>query len=111
MNFIHSSAVDIELMVNMCGRITQLWKTKQYTDVTFLVQGSRIPAHRIILASQSDYFDRLLYGNMREASLDEIQLHDVESLKAFQLLIQYIYSGRLKIQNCSIQVALLRVHE
>ena len=105
----HFSAVDIELVVNMCGRITELWETKQHTDVTLLVQGSRIPAHRIILASQSDYFDRLLYGDMREASQDEIQLHDVESLKAFQMLMQYIYSGRLKIQNCSTTVYLATI--
>lgn len=92
-------------MVHMCGRIAKLWEAKQHTDVTFIIQGSHIPAHRIILASQSEYFDRLLFGNMREASQEELKLNDVENLQAFQLLMQYIYSGCMKIQNGNIQVA------
>lgn len=92
-------------MVHMCGRIAKLWEAKQHTNVTFIIQGSRIPAHRIILASQSKYFDRLLFGNMCEASQEEIKLNDVENLQAFQLLMQYIYSGCMKIQDGKIQVA------
>ena len=88
----------------MCDGITELWKSKRHTDVTFLIQGDRVSSHRIILASQSLYFDRLLFGDMREAQEDEIKLNDVESLKAFQLLIQYAYSGCMKIQNEDIQV-------
>ena len=90
----------------MCDGITELWKTKHHTDVTFLIEGTRIAAHRIILASQSLYFDRLLFGDMREAKEDEIKLSDVESLKAFQLLMQYAYSGCMKIRNGDIQVTI-----
>ena len=97
-------SVNIDQPEHMTSGITSLWKNEQHTDVTFLVQGTRIAAHRIILASQSKYFDRLLYGEMGEAHEDEIQLSDVESLEAFHLLMQYAYSGCLKIQNGDIQV-------
>ena len=88
----------------MCSGITDFWESKRHTDVTFLAQGTRVPAHRIILASQSEYFDCLLFGEMREAREDEIQLSDVENVEAFQLLMQYAYSGCVDIQNGDIQV-------
>ena len=88
----------------MCNGITDLWESKRHTDVTFLIQVARVPAHKIILASQSEYFDRLLFGEMREAHEDEIQLNDVDNVEAFQLLMNYAYSGCLDIQNGDIQV-------
>ena len=96
--------MNIDQPIHVCNGITNLWESKSHTDVTFLVQGSRVTAHRIILASQSKYFDRLLFGEMREAHEDEIQLNDVESVEAFQLLMQYAYSGCVDIQNGDIQV-------
>lgn len=38
-----------------------LLEGEKYTDVTFLVEEQSFRAHRIIVASQSDYFDR--YNN------------------------------------------------
>ena len=96
--------MSVDQAIHICNGITDLWESKRHTDVTFLVQGSRVTAHRIILASQSKYFDRLLFGEMREAHEDEIQLNDVESVEAFQLLMQYAYSGCVDIQNGDIQV-------
>ena len=97
-------AVNVDQASHVSNGITDLWESKKHTDVTFLVQGVRVTAHRLILASQSEYFDRLLFGEMREACEDEIQLSDVENVEAFQLLMQYAYSGCVDIQNGDIQV-------
>ena len=54
-----------------------------------------MPAHRLILASQSDYFDLLFYGKMREAnSSDEMPLPNAP-LEALRLLLEFMYSGCL----------------
>ena len=102
--------MSVDQAFHVCNGITDLWESKSHTDVTFLVQGTCIRAHRIILASQSEYFDRLLFGKMREAHEDAIQLTDIENIEAFQRLMQYSYSGRVDIQNGDIQVLLSFYH-
>lgn len=88
----------------MQSGIAHLWETRQHTDVTFLVGHSRVPAHRAILASQSEYFNRLLFGEMIEARAGaEIPLKDTP-LKAFQLLLRYAYSGSLEMKDVPIEV-------
>ena len=84
-----------------------LLDNKKYVDVTFVVEGQPVPAHRLILASQSDYFDRLFYGKMREAnSSDEIPLPNAP-LEAFRLLLEFMYSGCLDYDNQPLQVSVL----
>ena len=86
----------------------QLLELGKHSDVTFIItedgEDHRIPAHRVILASQSEYFDRLLFGEMREAHPDaEIPLQDTP-LEAFQLLMKYTYCGKMKIADSDLQV-------
>ena len=40
--------------------LLQFLEKKKYTDVTFVVEGHQVPAHRCVVASQSDYFDCIL---------------------------------------------------
>lgn len=69
-----------------------MFETQLRTDVTFLVNGQRIGAHRIVLASQSDYFECLLYGPMKEGRATEITLKETPP-EAFRELLKFVYSG------------------
>eukprot|EP00731_Ephydatia_muelleri_P000226 Em0001g226a len=100
----------VSVHINAVGFMQQHFKdlldNKKYVDVTFVVEGQPVPAHRLILASQSDYFDRLFYGKMREAnSSDEIPLPNAP-LEAFRLLLEFMYSGCLDYDNQPLQVVL-----
>ena len=80
----------------------------KHSDVTFIItedgEDYHIPAHRVILASQSEYFDKLLFGEMAEAHPRvEIHLQDTP-LEAFQLLMKYAYCGEMKIEDSDLQV-------
>lgn len=91
---------DVDLNIfnydNIPGKgLLLLLEKKKYTDVTFLVEGHRISAHRCIVASQSDYFDCLLFGSMKEAQSDEVTLEDTP-VEAFRVLLSYMYSGVVK---------------
>ena len=94
-------------MQHLRSGIISLWEGREHTDVTLIVDGTHIPAHRVILASQSEYFDRLLFGEMREAHPGaEIPLQDTP-LEAFQLLMKYAYSGSLEITTAKLQVCIM----
>uniref|UniRef100_A0A182YNJ8 BTB/POZ domain-containing protein 9 n=1 Tax=Anopheles stephensi TaxID=30069 RepID=A0A182YNJ8_ANOST len=86
---------EIELTARFSMQMAQLCMSPDYSDVTFIVEKQRIPAHRVILAARSEYFRALLYGGMQETRQDEITLHI--PLTAFKSLLKYIYSGSMSL--------------
>ena len=83
--------------------LQRIFDNQLHTDVTFLVGGGQQPvqrvcAHRIILASQSDYFDCLLYGPMKEGRAEEIALQDTP-VEAFRELLRFMYCGTMSSIN------------
>ncbi|XP_078464702.1 BTB/POZ domain-containing protein 9 isoform X2 [Lampetra fluviatilis] len=82
----------------LCGR-------DEYSDVVFVVDGTRFPAHRVLLAARCHYFrfgasraeKALLYGGMKESQPEaEVRLDDTTA-EAFAVLLRYIYSGRVSL--------------
>lgn len=61
----------------------------EHSDVTFIVEGEKLPAHRIILAARSPYF-QALFGGLAEVAQAEIKL-DVP-LEAFKASLKYAYT-------------------
>ena len=62
---------------------------------------------RIVLAAQSEYFDSLLFGSMRESEENcEIELIDV-SLPSFRLLLHYAYTGHVELNGATLQVSIV----
>ena len=51
-------SVIVKLYSNFSERCLRMLEEEKYTDVTFLVEDQLFKAHRAILASRSDYFDR-----------------------------------------------------
>ncbi|XP_050345031.1 BTB/POZ domain-containing protein 9 [Nymphalis io] len=84
---------DIEHISHLSEHIGSLCLSSEYSDVTLIVEGQRIPAHKVILAASSDYFRALLYGGMREANQAEVELQ--APLLAFKALLRYVYSGHM----------------
>ncbi|CAG9095414.1 unnamed protein product [Plutella xylostella] len=84
---------EIEHISHLSENIGSLCLSAEYSDVTLVVEGVRIPAHKVILAASSDYFRALLYGGMREASQAEVELQ--APLQAFKALLRYVYSGHM----------------
>ena len=68
--------------------------SEDFADVTFVVEGRRIVAHKAVLCARCDYFRHMLHSGMAETRQDDISLPDIR-YKAFRSLLEYIYSDRV----------------
>jgi len=73
-----------------------------FTDVTLLVDGEKIRAHKIILSAFSPYFEALLSPNMLEGNKEEIEIHNLNAL-ALETMIDFAYSGTIRYSHNTVQ--------
>ncbi|XP_062545380.1 uncharacterized protein LOC134211970 isoform X2 [Armigeres subalbatus] len=79
-----------------------LFNDRSLADVTIIVDNDNedpgcdatvsIRAHRVVLATMSDYFHTMFYGQFIEAKQSEVRLHGVPN-SSFQHCIRFIYCG------------------
>ena len=89
---------------HMLVRLDQLRKKKIHCDITIVAGASRTkyPAHRVVLASGSNYFDAMLGGNFTESQENEIFIGDVED-KSIKVLVDFIYTSEITVDEDNVQ--------
>lgn len=81
--------------------MNQMCFNPDYSDVNFIVDGVKLPAHKNILATRSTYFRALLFGGLAESTQDEIELK--VPLQAFKSTLKYLYTGRMSLAEMRIE--------
>ncbi|RVE44844.1 hypothetical protein evm_010499, partial [Chilo suppressalis] len=81
------------------------FQSQKLCDVALIAGGCSIPAHKIILASCSEYFAAMFTGSLKEAQLTEITLERVDS-QALQALVRYCYTGTIELREDTVEVLL-----
>ncbi|XP_046453722.1 leucine-zipper-like transcriptional regulator 1 [Daphnia pulex] len=77
---------DMEMFVRSIG--------KDFCDVTLVLEGTSIPAHKAILAARCSYFEAMFRSFMPEDSTVNIAIGEmIPSRQSFDSLIRYIYHG------------------
>lgn len=71
-------------------------------DVTLIAGDQQFKAHRVVLASCSEYFRAMFTDALKESQLAEICLKGV-SAEGLRYLLEYIYTSRLAINLANIQ--------
>jgi speckle-type POZ protein len=66
-------------------------------DVTFVVEQTEIPAHRLVLAMRSPVFAAELLGDMRESTARRVRVDDMRA-STFRAMIRFIYTDELPIK-------------
>lgn len=83
------------------SKLTSYLRQHYLCDVIFICghgpAQQRIPAHRLIMATLSDYFRTMFEINMIEAKQREVVIKDVDP-EAFEKLVLYAYEGRAIIK-------------
>ena len=72
----------------------QLLNNPEFADVTFVVQGKQIYAHRAVLVAQCPHFKALFSAGMKESIEKEIVIEGWGET-AFLALLEWIYTGRV----------------
>ncbi|CAG8596916.1 15262_t:CDS:1 [Acaulospora colombiana] len=68
----------------------------KFSDVEFTFDcGSKIKAHRIILATRSAYFEKLLGDKWKEGQMKTIPIKHME-YTTFRSILYYLYTGKLE---------------
>ncbi|VDN31012.1 unnamed protein product [Dibothriocephalus latus] len=82
----------------IAAHISELFNNKSYSDISLVVKSTEFPAHRVILASRSEYFRALFYGGLSEAHSSTVHLNGISDT-AFYHILCYIYTGRLNLSG------------
>ena len=70
-------------------------------DVHLVAEGSTFPAHRVVLAAASPYFQAMFTGGFKENELNEILLKDTSS-KGLKCILDAIYSAELLLSEKNV---------
>ncbi|KAI8421797.1 hypothetical protein MSG28_009754 [Choristoneura fumiferana] len=81
------------------------YQAQKLCDVVLIAGGTRIPAHKIVLSSCSEYFAAMFTGSLREAQLAEITLERVDA-QALLALVHYCYTGTIELREETVEVLL-----
>nr|XP_020449865.1 kelch-like protein 4 isoform X3 [Monopterus albus] len=75
---------------------------KQLCDVLLIAGDHKIPAHRLVLSSVSDYFAAMFTSDVREAKQEEIKMEGVDP-EALRSLVHFAYTGVLELKEETIE--------
>ncbi|OXA48048.1 RCC1 and BTB domain-containing protein 2 [Folsomia candida] len=79
--------------------ISNLWRTKDDTDVSFFLDGKTITAHKLILKSRSDYFAKMFSNEWKETMAGSvIEIKDTKHA-TFEAFLFYLYHDRVNFSE------------
>lgn len=77
----------------------KLFNSKVFSDFEFQFDdGQSIPAHRVVLYSQSQYFENYFFSEMQESESRRMVIHNTSSA-TFLRLLEFLYSGSLDCRS------------
>ena len=86
-----------EILLSKCA---QFRDEGQFIDVRLKVREDIVPAHRIVLAANSDYFHAMFTDGMKESNQEVIELKDENiSPDALKIVMDSIYTGDLRVNE------------
>ncbi|XP_068740712.1 kelch-like protein diablo [Montipora capricornis] len=89
-----------EILLSKCALFRE---QGEFIDVRLKVGDDEFPAHRIVLAANSDYFHAMFAHGMKESNQEVIELKDENiSAAALKIVMDAIYSGVISINDKNV---------
>ena len=74
----------------------------QFTDIVLVAGDKKIPAHKVIISSLSDYFNAMFSNDLSEAQQQVVTINNIEA-DALEALINYAYTAKLEIKVNNVE--------
>jgi len=82
-----------EAVLSLSGDLQPMVDNPQFSDVTFVVEGRNLHAHKFILFARSEYFRRMFTSGYRESTDSTIPIPDVR-YEVFLCVLSFLYTGK-----------------
>ncbi|KAL9979241.1 hypothetical protein ACROYT_G016873, partial [Oculina patagonica] len=104
MNRQEKQVFDKDFKDGVIQTLDELRTSNVLCDVTIRAEGQDFPAHRCVLSAGSPYFRALFTSELRVRENEDnlIKLTEITS-EAFTEVLQYIYTGKAKIDSSNVQ--------
>jgi hypothetical protein len=79
-------------------RFAALWREGRFCDVTIRVGAALFPAHRLVLAAESEYLNVLFCGSFKDSNAPTVEIHDV-SPETFGKVMEFMYDGKCELKT------------
>ncbi len=76
------------------SQFNDFYLKEDLSDITIVINGHKIPSHKIILSSRSLVFRNMFLSQFKESTEKEIQIKDT-NIEAFKLFLKYCYFNEL----------------
>lgn len=86
--------------------LLKLLETEDNADITFMVQGERIKAHKGVLSARCDYFQKMFKTDTQECLSNEVKVPDFKP-NVFRAMLQFLYSDTLPKDFAEVSLDLL----
>lgn len=80
-------------ILTLAGDLESMVDSQVFSDVSFIVEGRNIHAHKLLLFARCEYFRRMFTSGYRESSDACITIPDV-TYDAFLCVLSFLYTGK-----------------
>jgi hypothetical protein len=87
-------------------RFAALWREGRFCDVTIRVGAALFPAHRLVLAAESEYLNALFCGPFQDSNAPTVEIHDVAP-DTFESVMHFMYDGMCVLTSFELLEPLL----
>ena len=86
----------------LLSKCSQFRREGEFIDISLKVDDTLFPAHRVVLASYSEYFHSI-FTDGKEVNQEVIELKDKSiSPEIFKIVMDSIYTGDLRVNHKSV---------
>ncbi|KAL1515650.1 hypothetical protein AB1Y20_002268 [Prymnesium parvum] len=80
-------------ILSLAGDLEPMVDSEHFSDISFLVEGRTIFAHKFILFARCEYFRRMFTSGYKESTCSSITIPDV-SYDVFLIVLTFLYTGK-----------------